>query len=111
MRALLNYDWPGNIRELANVLELAQILAEDNLITQDDLPDAMQVMLAPAGVSSTGPLNLSEMERRTVRTALEEAKGNKVQAAKALGINRRTLYRLITKYGLEVPAEKGCASA
>ena len=41
LQALLNYDWPGNIRELANVLERAQILAEDNLITLDDLPDGL----------------------------------------------------------------------
>ncbi|HUE70442.1 MAG TPA: sigma-54 dependent transcriptional regulator [Pirellulaceae bacterium] len=101
MQALLNYGWPGNIRELANVLERAQILAEDNSITLDDLPDAMQVMLAPAEVSSTDPLNLSEMERRTVRAALEQAKGNKAHAAKALGISRRTLYRFIEKYRLE----------
>jgi transcriptional regulator with PAS, ATPase and Fis domain len=101
MRALLNHDWPGNIRELANVLERAQILAEENLITLDDLPDAMQVMLAPAEVSSTDPLNLSELERRTVRAALDEAKGNKVRAAKSLGISRRSLYRFIEKYRLE----------
>jgi DNA-binding NtrC family response regulator len=101
MRALLNHDWPGNIRELANVLERAQILAEDNLITQDDLPDAMQVMLAPAEFSSTDPLNLSELERRTVRAALDEAKGNKARAAKSLGVSRRSLYRFIEKYRLE----------
>jgi DNA-binding NtrC family response regulator len=101
MQALLNYGWPGNIRELANVLERAQILAEDNRITLDDLPDAMQVMLAPAEVSSTDPLNLSEMERRTVRAALEQAKGNKVHAAKVLGISRRALYRFIEKYRLD----------
>jgi len=101
MRALLSYDWPGNIRELVNVLERAQILAEDSFITLDDLPDNLQVMPAPAEASSTDPLNLSETERRTVRAALEQAKGNKVQAGKLLGISRRALYRLITKYGLE----------
>jgi DNA-binding NtrC family response regulator len=101
MRALLSYDWPGNIRELANVLERAQILAEDNLITLDDLPENVQVMSSPAEASSTDPLNLGEMERRTVRAAMEQAKGNKVHAAKALGISRRSLYRLIERYHLE----------
>ena len=59
MQALLNYGWPGNIRELANVLERAQILAEDTSITLDDLPEAMQVVPPPAEASSTDPLNLS----------------------------------------------------
>jgi len=101
MRALLNYDWPGNIRELANVLERAQILADDNLITLDGLPETMQVTPPPAEACSTDPLNLSELERRTVRAALEQAKGNKVHAAKALGISRRALYRFIKRYRLE----------
>ena len=101
LRALLRYDWPGNIRELANVLERAQILAEDNLITLDDLPENMLVIPPPAEASSTDPLNLHETERRSVRAALEQAKGNKVHAARALGISRRSLYRLIEKYHLD----------
>jgi DNA-binding NtrC family response regulator len=101
MRALLNYDWPGNIRELANVLERAQILAEDHLITLDDLPESMVVIPPGAETSATDPLNLHETERRSVRAALEQAKGNKVHAAKALGISRRSLYRLIEKYHLD----------
>jgi DNA-binding NtrC family response regulator len=98
MRAFLSYSWPGNIRELANVLERAQIMAEDNLITLDDLPESMYA--APAA-ADTGPLNLSALERQTVRMALHQAKGNKVQTARLLGISRRALYRLIAKYGLE----------
>ncbi len=102
MRAILSYDWPGNIRELANVLERAQILAEDNLITLDDLPENMQMAAPPSPeVSSPHSLNLSEIEFRTVRSALDQAKGNKVHAAKALGISRRSLYRFIEKYRLE----------
>jgi two-component system, NtrC family, response regulator len=83
------------------VLERAQILAEGNHITPDDLPDAMQAMLTPAEVSSADPLNLAELERRAVRAALEQAKGNKGHAAKALGISRRALYGFIEKYRLE----------
>ena len=77
MRTLVNYDWPGNIRELANVLERAQILAEDNSITLDDLPDILQGMPTPAETSSTDPLNLGELERRTVRAALERRKATR----------------------------------
>lgn len=104
MRALLNYEWPGNIRELANVLERAQILAEDNQITVDDLPENVRVIPHPAQVSGNAapsPLDLADTECRTVRAALEQVKGNKVHAAKALGISRRALYRLIEKYHLE----------
>jgi transcriptional regulator with PAS, ATPase and Fis domain len=102
MRALVQYDWPGNIRELANVLERAQILAEDNLITLDDLPEAMHLMPPPPPEAlSTNPLNLRALERRSVWTALQQTKGNKVHAAKALGISRRALYRVIAKYQLE----------
>src|ERR1700691_5474912 len=99
MAALRNYGWPGNIRELANVLERAQILAEDNLITLDDLPDALQTL--PVVPSDVGPLNLDGLERRAMQDALAQAKGNKVSAAKSLGISRRALYRLIEKYDLE----------
>ncbi len=99
LQALLNYGWPGNIRELANVLERAQVLAEDNLITLDDLPDTLQSL--PVVPSDVGPLNLGGLERRTTQDALAQAKGNKVSAAKSLGISRRALYRLIEKYGLD----------
>jgi len=109
MQALLKYSWPGNIRELANVLERAQILAEDHLITLDDLPESVHA--APDIPADTSPFNLNEMERRTMLAALQHAKGNKVQAAKLLGISRRALYRLLTNYGLEHgPADAGPAS-
>jgi DNA-binding NtrC family response regulator len=101
MRALANYSWPGNIRELANVLERGQILAEDNLITLDDLPETMHALVPGAEISNPNSLNLRELERRTLNAALGAASGNKVQAAKALGVSRRALYRLLTKHGLQ----------
>jgi DNA-binding NtrC family response regulator len=100
LQALVNYDWPGNIRELANVLERAQILAEDHLITLDDLPDTLHGAALGGAALSSEPLNLAAMEARTVQTALQQTRGNKVQAAKLLGISRRALYRLLAKYGL-----------
>lgn len=105
MRVLCGYDWPGNIRELANVLERAQILAEGNTITVDDLPENLLHASKPdpvAGVSALAmsPDALEGVERRHVADVLRRCGGNKVQAAKALGISRRTLYRLIDKYGL-----------
>ena len=107
VRAFLTYDWPGNIRELANVLERAQVLAEDNTITLDDLPENMLLIAPPAGNSATDPLNLAQMEHRCVRAALEQARGNKAHAARALGISRRSLYRLMEKYRLEDTGSAG----
>lgn len=109
MRVLIAYDWPGNIRELANVLERAQILCEDQVITIDDLPDSLLTVPA-APPSGASPYNLAEMERRTVQAALAHVNGNRVHAAKALGISRRSLYRLLTKYGLETAQETASSS-
>ncbi len=101
LKALMAYSWPGNVRELANVLERAQILAENQVITVEDLPE--NVMLAAAGSSEAAgdPRHLREVERRHVQAVLHEEKGNKVHAARVLGISRRSLYRLIEKYHLE----------
>jgi DNA-binding NtrC family response regulator len=128
MAALCSYIWPGNIRELANVVERAQILAEGDTITLDDLPDNISGAVAapestpiactggapslalPALTSDADPLHLSEVERRHVARVLGMHGGNKVHAAKALGISRRALYRLIEKHRLEVPAAKDPSS-
>jgi DNA-binding NtrC family response regulator len=107
LAVLSQYSWPGNVRELANVLERAQILAEDHVITVDDLPDSV-VDAAPVVSAGAEPGYLREVERRHIQEVLEQHKGNKVQAARALGISRRALYRMIAKYGLEgdrAPAE------
>jgi DNA-binding NtrC family response regulator len=105
LEVLCRYDWPGNIRELANVLERAQILAEDCVIALDDLPDNL-VEDAPTAPAGGDPRHLREVERRHVLEVLREEKGNKVHAARALGISRRALYRLISKYRL-ADAETG----
>jgi DNA-binding NtrC family response regulator len=97
MQALVGYDWPGNVRELANVLERAQILAEEQTITLDDLPENIISGSGP-GASAGDPRFLREVERRHVFEVLKQENGNKVQTAKALGISRRALYRLIEKY-------------
>jgi DNA-binding NtrC family response regulator len=112
MARLVGYDWPGNVRELANVLERAQILAEGTVITADDLPDTVVGTLpaaAPAATSAA-PFDLEAVERMHVADVLAKMKGNKVQAAKALGISRRALYRLIDKFGLAPKAEPEVAS-
>jgi transcriptional regulator with PAS, ATPase and Fis domain len=100
LEALRRHDWPGNVRELANVLERAQILAEDHVVTADDLPDGL-VEIAPEPGAAADSRRLRDVECRHVQDILRREKGNKVQAARALGISRRALYRLIAKYHLE----------
>jgi DNA-binding NtrC family response regulator len=101
LAVLVRYDWPGNVRELANVVERAQILVEGGMITTDDLPDNLvrAVPVTDAGVLE-GADSLDGVERRHVAEVLKKAGGNKVQTAKALGVSRRTLYRMIDRYGL-----------
>jgi len=97
---LVRHEWPGNVRELANVLERAQILAEDHVITLDDLPENLAGALPAADTPQANLRHLREVERCHVVEVLHEEKGNKVRAARALGISRRALYRLIEKYHL-----------
>jgi DNA-binding NtrC family response regulator len=101
LEVLVRYDWPGNVRELANVLERAQILAEDHTITVDDLPETLAGGLLPPTAGSANPRHLREVERRHVLEVYHQEKQNKVQAAKALGISRRALYRLLSKYRID----------
>ncbi|HEY7327376.1 MAG TPA: sigma-54 dependent transcriptional regulator [Gemmataceae bacterium] len=101
LKALTAYSWPGNVRELANVLERAQILAENHIITVEDLPESLMTATAGSSESAGDPRHLDEVERRHVQAVLHEEKGNKVHAARVLGISRRSLYRLIEKYHLD----------
>jgi transcriptional regulator of acetoin/glycerol metabolism len=111
MQALQSYGWPGNIRELAIVLERAQVLVEDTLIALDDLPEAMQVAPPPEQGFTSETLNLSDLEHRAVQAALQQVQGNKVHAAKLLGITRHAVHRLVTKYGLEGKHGEGGAGS
>jgi DNA-binding NtrC family response regulator len=101
LEALVRYDWPGNVRELANVLERAQILAEGGRITADDLPE--NLLSAPPPADGGDPTRLHDAQRRHVLGVLRQHKGNKVHAARALGVSRRALYRLLEKYRIDPP--------
>ena len=102
LQLLQGYDWPGNIRELANVIERAQILAEGDTITRDDLPDIVLSSTPSAAVPiAENPDSLDSHEKKHVMEMLVQNGGNKVQTAKTLGVSRRPLYRLLEKHGLE----------
>ncbi len=100
MEALLAHPWPGNVRELENVVERAVALAPGSIVEVADLPDKL------IGLPRSGPVppvsrakpTLDEMIREHVLRVLEEAGGNKSEAARVLGVPRRTLYRMLERY-------------
>ncbi len=108
MEFFLRYPWPGNIRELENVLERAVVLAEDNVITRNELPQEMlYTPLDPDAPSSILPSSASiiertdHLERELIKGALDQFHWNKTKAADHLGLKRTTLQYKIKKYGLE----------
>jgi two-component system response regulator HydG len=101
-RKLLEYDWPGNVRELENVMQRAVTLTRFDKITVDDLPERIrQHQSASLVVASDDPDHLptlEELERRYIARVLATVGGNKTQAARVLGVDRRTLYRKLERY-------------
>lgn len=96
MRLFSRYTWPGNIRELRNIMERAVVLARGKRITERDLPEELFVpeTAAPHCESAPPPLgSLKEMETHAIRAALERFQGNKSKAAKMLGMSRKTFYK------------------
>jgi transcriptional regulator with PAS, ATPase and Fis domain len=96
MEALHRHDWPGNVRELRNVLERAVIVCGGRFIDAEHL--CLRVREHSAPVTTT---DLSALERQAIERALRDVGGNKVKAAKQLGISRTQLYGRLRKYGLE----------
>ncbi|UCG52113.1 MAG: sigma-54-dependent Fis family transcriptional regulator [Candidatus Latescibacterota bacterium] len=100
LRRLYSYDWPGNIRELRNVLERTLIVKPEGPITGDD------ILLTPITGTSEHErepdgLNLEDMEKQLIIKALKLARGNKSEAARLLGITRRALYGRLDRYRLD----------
>jgi DNA-binding NtrC family response regulator len=92
---LIDYAWPGNVRQLRNVIDSAVVMADDPSIQLDDLG------LRDAGLSRLETLRIDEWERRLIRKALERTGGNVPESAKLLGVSRATAYRKITEYGID----------
>ncbi|GJM43582.1 MAG: sigma-54-dependent Fis family transcriptional regulator [Gemmatimonadota bacterium] len=97
--SLEGYDWPGNLRELRNVVERAVILAGSGPVTLAEIhiPERRRAEPGAAPDETT----LSQTEERMIREALERAGGNKSKAARLLGITRRALYGRLEKYGMD----------
>jgi transcriptional regulator with PAS, ATPase and Fis domain len=106
---LNRYPWPGNVRELKSVLGSACMMAEGDMVDVRDLPERIRTRAAETkDEQSNELLTLAEVERRHVLRVLEQVGGNKVQAAKILGINRATVYRIVNE---QDPGEEAAAGA
>jgi DNA-binding NtrC family response regulator len=135
--ALIQYPWPGNVRQLINVLQRAMILADPHVITIDDLPDdvatgydgtqplptrtprASTAWLghqhrphdSHAAVDHTAPVKLDDIARAHVMDVLAQENGNKARTARRLGIHRRKLYRLLERFEAQTQVETATDAA
>lgn len=102
LEALEEYDWPGNVRELENLMERLVVLSASPLLTTEFLPERMLRVLPETNVDDEGTLEgaVKGTRRRMIISALESVGGNKVAAARRLGISRSYLHRLINELGI-----------
>jgi transcriptional regulator with PAS, ATPase and Fis domain len=102
IEALQDYDWPGNVRELENLIERLVVLTRESKLTTEYLPERM--LKTAKGEPSPGETTLEgavdALKRRMIETALRSESGNKVAAARRLGISRSYLHRLINEFGM-----------
>ncbi|MGB9847214.1 MAG: helix-turn-helix domain-containing protein, partial [Desulfotomaculales bacterium] len=106
MELLVRYHWPGNIRELQNVIERAAIICQGNEILPEHLPkELLAVQKPPAGAIIYFPdqgICLEEVEKELILKALEKTGGNQTKAAQLLGITRSALLYRSQKYGINI---------
>jgi two-component system response regulator HydG len=106
-RRLVTYDWPGNVRQLKNIIESMIVVDYDQVLDVDDLPDELAatnnhttIDVAGQGLSVLVGKSLADLEGMFIAETLEFAGGNREEAARMLGIGERTLYRKIKEYNL-----------
>jgi DNA-binding NtrC family response regulator len=114
MKVFLNHSWPGNIRELENVIERTYVLCQGDTITTDHLPAEIMIdetprqssdepaIIQPVEVAPLSPAMTSENEVEQIIEALRRTAGNKAKAARLLGVDRSTLYRKISAYNIDL---------
>jgi len=100
---LTRYDWPGNVRQLMNVIQNMVVVAQGDRLEPHHLPSEIHTAVAADGqdVEIAGGLSLEQIEKQAIRNTLRLTHGNREQAAKMLGIGERTLYRKLKEYGLK----------
>jgi DNA-binding NtrC family response regulator len=106
--ALVGYDWPGNVRELENTIERAVLFSRSTAIDVADLPDAIARSTASADLHQrvfADLPSLDKLERRYLAHVLQAVGGNRTRAAEVLRVDRRTLYRMAARFGLDLGEE------
>ncbi len=116
LKALYNYSWPGNIRELKNAIDRAIVLAREDFIDIESLPPSITA-LEDTGLKTTEPsqtmgsiegkATLKDMEKMLIIKTLKETSWNQARAAELLGIGRNTLWRKLKRYGIKVDDTRG----
>lgn len=99
LRRLLAYDWPGNVRELQNAIQRGVVLGSGNVLSVEDIASVPDAPATSGFAENVELVPLAEMERRAILHTLRQTKGDKLAAARLLGIGRRTLYRKLKEYG------------
>lgn len=107
MARLIAFDWPGNVRELENAIERAVALGSGPILHVGDLPTNLQYGTGERMPQSDELLPLDELERRAILRALREAAGDKLAAARLLGIGKTTLYRKLKQYDAQSRSQAG----
>jgi DNA-binding NtrC family response regulator len=101
--AFAKYDWPGNVRELKNALESLVVLSGKHILSAEDLPEKFfkgHNGQPHEDETEENDLNLTRLSKQTILKALEACRGNRTEAARQLGISRRTLHRRLNEFGL-----------
>ena len=101
MGRLLTYDWPGNVRELENCIQRAVSLGSGSFVQMQDLPSNILYRLGRTDSSRQTSTTLEALEQQAIRQALRVTGGDRVRAAKLLGIGKTTIYRKLKEYGME----------
>ncbi|MFW6066616.1 MAG: helix-turn-helix domain-containing protein, partial [Planctomycetota bacterium] len=107
MALLMEYDFPGNVRELENVIEHAFVLCRGGLIRPEHLPPEVRAGGRATDMPRTGGTTLKAMERVLIADAVRRQGGNRSAAAKELGIDPSTLFRKVKTLGIELPEQDG----
>jgi two-component system response regulator HydG len=101
MDRLIRYAWPGNVRELMNAVERAVVMTRGDFLAEEDVaPIPAAAMPEPEHPPAAGARPLEEVEKAAILTTLKAADGNKSEAARRLGITRRTLHKKLKAYGV-----------
>ena len=103
-QALMDWRWPGNVRELRNIIERACLVADGSYLTEREVVPRDPTPASAAAAARTGvptDRSLAHLERDHIAQVLAACDGNKARAARSLGLDRRSLYRRIERYGLD----------